>query len=630
MTEQDKIPVDNQTIDPLENGRSSTNEINPKETNIQIEDPDCFDAETGKFTVTDGTVYLSKLTRDGYSQPFKVFADIEILGKARDEEESNWGRVVRFKNRNNCIKKLLLADKDLTGKGDPIRETLSDNGFPLFSRRGITNILCDFIYYRPLLNAPTHLITHKTGWIGNAYVLPDGEQIGQYKEPIFYQPEGFKSANFETKGNLENWIKDVASYAQYSPSLMLALCAGFGASLMPKLAENHETGGFHFYGVSSSGKTLITATGASIYGKPTDQGGRLIPWSATANSLEYWAEAHNHSLFTLDELKQAKPQELASTLYSLGNATGKARLGVKDSDLKMRRMLSWKLLWLSTGELTTTQYIEQVNSRADAGTEIRSIPIEIDMGVTMQDGRSMGMFEKLPNGDTGEALSLAFKTIYEGLTNNYGVAGRAWIKFLVDNPSKIQEAETKWTAEFERLTPTLGSQQQRQARRFRLCAIAGELATEAGLTGWNPGDATNTMIRMMLRSFEGNQTETKEKRRLIKSFIKLVQNLSDFPTFQDVRDGKAKSKILGYRNFEIEESNNEKRIYLLDETYEKAIGNFQPDKASKILADEGIQIRERIKNGHFRNKAKVFKNAENKMTRYYTLKYEELLKHDDE
>lgn len=615
-----------QFIDPYEDGKSSTVNEAGNEADETL-DPNCFETAIGKFFVLDGIVYLSRRAKDGFTEPFKVFSDIEILGRARDEEDNNWGLLVRFKNRKNRIKVLFLQEKDLTGKGDPIREILAENGLSLFSLSGITKALCEFIYFRPLVNPPTYLITHKTGWIGNCYVMPNDEQIGQYKEPIFYQPEAFKSANFETKGSLETWIKNVAGYAQYSPPLMLAICASFGASLMFKLTENHESGGFHFYGVSSSGKTLIAKAGASIYGKPSDRGGRILPWSATANSLEYWAEAHNDSLFTLDELKQADPKTLADCLYRLGNSIGKPRLTIKNSELGQRRILTWRLLWISTGELTTTQYIETANARADAGTEIRSIPIEIDMGKEMRDGRAMELFENLPTGDDAQELSLAFQTITEGVENNYGIVGRAWIKYLIEHPDRIKEAETTWKAEFKRLTPTLGSQQERQARRFRLCAIAGELATEAGLTGWRRGEATNTMIRMMLRAFGDNQTETKEKRRLIKNLLRLIQNLSDFPTFQDAIDGKAKSKILGFRNFEVEETSKDKRIFLLDETFDKARENFQPQKASRILAGMGILVTQN-ENGKTRYKVKVRNNSS--QSRYYTLNYEELLKHDND
>lgn len=624
---------------------------------------DKFRTGAGEFEVIDGTVYLARWFKDGLLRPAPVFSEIEILGRAREENETNWGRIVRFKNTNGQTRELFLQDKDLTGKGDPVRERLSEEGLKLYTRSGAANALCDFIYHRPEANsAPLYLVTHKTGWHNRAFVLPEGEIIGEPEEPIFYQPESFKSANFETKGTLEDWIGAVAHTAEYAPPLMLALCAGFAAPLMHLLSESHETGGFHFYGSSGMGKTLITKAAASIYGRPSDAGGRIIQWSATANSLEYWAEAHNDTLLCLDEISQADPKTLASCLYSLGNAGGKPRLFLRNSDLGLRRILSWRLLWISTGEVTTTQYISANHGTANAGTEIRSIPIELDMGKTLVTGAAMGAFESLPEEaeENAAAFASVCRKLAEGTDANYGVAGRCWIEFLVKNPQRIKEAEEKWGVEFEnelkRQAPDgLGTQQYRQARRFKLCAIAGELAGEAGLTEWTAGEATKNAVRLMLRSFGDNRTETKERKALIHSFLKLAQNLSGFARFGDTN----RAKVLGYRNFDIASSDfpevptdsetkngqqkqtedihtpegvqktEERRLYLLDETFENTIGNFTPIRAAKFLNELGVLIAEyeKSKDGRmkFRAKAQVRTGKNSPKMRLYTLKYDALL-----
>jgi uncharacterized protein (DUF927 family) len=50
---------------------------------------------------------------------------------------------------------------------------------------------------------------------------------------------------------------------------------------------------------------------------------------------------------------------------------------------------------------------------------------------------------------------------------------------------------------------------QRVARRFALVAVAGELATEAGLTGWAQGEATTAAahcLRDWIEAFGGIYT----------------------------------------------------------------------------------------------------------------------------
>lgn len=623
-----------------------------------IDTSEDFRASVGKFQVRDGTVYLTRVVKEEeITSP--VFSEIEILGKAREEGDENWGRIVRFKNKSNRMREIFLADKDLTGKGEPVRETLSEAGLNLYTRSGIANALCDFIYYRPIEDdLPTYLVTPKTGWVNGAFVLPKGEIIGEPSEPIFYQSERGKDANFETNGNLEDWINTVAKTALYAPPLMLVLCAGFAAPLMRLLTETHECGGFHFYGSSGMGKTLVAKAAAGVYGKPSGERGRVIQWTATANSLEFWAEAHSDSLLCLDEINQADPKELAKCIYSLGNGSGKARgYANKNGEIGNRRIMTWRLLWVSTGEKTIAKHLKETGRGTDTGVDTRAVPIELDMGKTLETGQAMGIFEVLPE---GKEFAEVCRLLADGADANYGIAGRRWIEFLIQNPQKVKDAEQTWSREFkkevDRLTVTgLGAQQGRLARRFKLCAIAGELATEAGLTGWQPGLATKNAVRLMLRSFGDNLTETKEKKRLIRSFLKMAQNLTEFVRFGDT----SRVKVSGYRNFDIhseayfepssdetpedeekaedirlpeeEVKTQERRLYLKDDTFEDYIGNYTPVQAAKILYDLNVLVGRYEDGGKkFRKKIDVRTGKNGVKMHLYTLRYDNLLALDDD
>jgi putative DNA primase/helicase len=109
-------------------------------------------------------------------------------------------------------------------------------------------------------------------------------------------------------------------------------------------------------------------------------------------------------------------------------------------------------------------------------------------------GAHLGVFEALHEfespGDLAQHLARAAES-------TFGTAGRAWLEYLVGN---FDEASRELREGIDAITlqivPEAASGQvQRVGRRFALIGAAGELATAAGLTGWQPGEATHAVRR---------------------------------------------------------------------------------------------------------------------------------------
>jgi putative DNA primase/helicase len=103
-------------------------------------------------------------------------------------------------------------------------------------------------------------------------------------------------------------------------------------------------------------------------------------------------------------------------------------------------------------------------------------------------GRGMGAFEDL-HGLEG-AANFA-QTISARASSMYGVAGRAWLEWLTSDAQTLKARVREASARIaERLVPEAsGGQVERVGARFAVVAAAGELATEAGITGWTKGEA---------------------------------------------------------------------------------------------------------------------------------------------
>jgi putative DNA primase/helicase len=113
-----------------------------------------------------------------------------------------------------------------------------------------------------------------------------------------------------------------------------------------------ESGGFHFRGDSSSGKTTALKVAASVYGGAS----YLQRWRTTDNALEAIAAQHCDGLLILDELAQVDPKTAGECAYMLANEQSKARATRTGTP---RARLSWRLLFLSAGELGLADHMAE-------------------------------------------------------------------------------------------------------------------------------------------------------------------------------------------------------------------------------------------------------------------------------
>jgi len=239
-----------------------------------------------------------------------------------------------------------------------------------------------------------------------------------------------------------------------------------------------DSGGFHFRGVSSCGKSTALMVAASVWGNPKSYC-RL--WRSTANGLEGLAALHNDGLLILDELSQMDPKEAGEAAYLLANGQGKTRASRHGTAKTSAR---WSLFFLSAGEESLMSLMARAGQGTNAGQEIRLADIEADAGV------GMGIFENIHNQLSPASMALSLKQY----TSQYnGAIGVDWLKQVVANQPSITRDIGGGIQNFvdKVVWPEASGQIIRVARRFALVAVAGELASQYGLTGWKEGEALN-------------------------------------------------------------------------------------------------------------------------------------------
>jgi len=282
----------------------------------------------------------------------------------------------------------------LAGDGSEYRRILLSRGMRLSNSIKARQLLSLFIQQMGELATQKAISVNCIGWHHHAYVDPrltfypsehsnNPRMVLQTMHPI----EGFIQ-----QGSSDSWRQNVGRYCLDNPLLIVGVCAALmfrtnGMSRAHECARAtaapllHLCGvdgfGLHLYGASSTGKTAALYPALSVWGEPNQL---RHSWRATANGLEGTALAHNDALLALDEMGEVDPKEAGDVAYMLANGQGKTRAGKYG---EMRLPARWRLVFLSTGEVTLESHLASIGKRVKAGQQVRVIDLSADAGAKM-------------------------------------------------------------------------------------------------------------------------------------------------------------------------------------------------------------------------------------------------------
>lgn len=359
----------------------------------------------GTFDVSHRGVFFIGKDKGGNDQaPVWICTYLDVAAKTRDSKSAEWGRLLRWHDDDGTLHQWAIPLHLLQSDGTEMRRELARMGLTISPSKAARDLLASYVQVWPVKSRAR--CVERLGWHGAIYVTPF-ESIGQDDEVVVFQNAHAIEPAFSSAGTVEEWRASVGRLAAGNSRLVFALSVAFAGPLANVAGE--ESGGFHFRGASSSGKTTALKVSASVWGNPTAYP-RL--WRATANGLEGLAALHNDGLLILDELSQIDPKEAGEAAYLLANGQGKARAS---RDGTARQSARWLLLFLSAGEESLTALMARAGRKSNAGQEIRLADIDADAGA------GMGAFEVLHNQPTAAALALAIK---EAAMRNHGTVGR--------------------------------------------------------------------------------------------------------------------------------------------------------------------------------------------------------------
>lgn len=423
------------------------------------------------FTVSDAGVFHSGVDKDGQPKaPQWVCSRLDVQALTRDQDGAGWGYLLAFADPLGKPKQWAMPARMLSGDGGEYRAALLNMGLRIAPSPAARNLLTQYIQTRQPGEFAS--CTDRIGWHGRAFVLPH-ETIGDDAERIVFQSESQMENTFRVKHDAAVWRDRIGVLCVGNSRQVFAVACAFAGPLLRPAGM--ESGGFHIRGGSSSGKTTALRLAASVYGGPS----YMQRWRTTDNALEAIAAQHCDSLLILDELSQVDGKVAGECAYMLANEQSKARATRNGAP---RARLSWRLLFLSSGELGLADHMAEGMKRTRTGQEVRMADIPADAGV------GLGAFENLHGFADGAAFS-------SHLTREaqvcHGGPGRAFIEWACANAEGLgKRLRTAVQALTREWVPQCASGQvERVGARFALVGVAGELATEVGLTGWPVGES---------------------------------------------------------------------------------------------------------------------------------------------
>ena len=340
----------------------------------------------------------------------------------------------------------------------------------------------------------TLLCVERVGWHGQTYVLPDKIIAPAGTEETVYQRSHDSDHHWNVRGTVDEWRQTLGRKCRGNSRLVFAACCGFAGPLLKLVGS--ESGGFHLYGPTSTGKTTALIVGGSVCGGG-GQAGFVQTWRTTVNGLEAVAATHNDASLFLDELSQVDAHSAGETAYLLGNGMGKTRM---NRNIGMRKKLTWKLFFMSAGEMTLTEHAASVGRHTRGGADVRLLNIYADAS------RGWGLFEDLHGAAGPDAFCRDLK---DAALSHYGAPFRAFVTQVTKHPHRIKDFVQKFRSDFTKCMVPKDSTGEvlRAAERFALLGAAGELATKWGLTGWKKGEAKHAARRLFRQWLENRGTK---------------------------------------------------------------------------------------------------------------------------
>lgn len=548
--------------------------VDSEPSSAHLPEPISFSTSGGKFVVSArGVEFVGNPDEEGnYPDPKWICSSIAVTARTRNSESNDWGYLLEWKDGDGVSHTWSMPASMLQGDGAEVRRILAGMGVAISPKKANRDLMTIFFQDFPVERRAR--CVDQLGWLGDVYIT-NGKTIGNSTEVVVFQNEHAIHPAVSCKGSVSDWINSVAKLSAGNSRLVFSISTALAGPLLNLIGG--DSGGFHFRGASSTGKTTTLKVGASVWGQPNKYT-RL--WRSTANGLEASAALHNDCTLVLDELSQMDPKEAGEAAYLLANGRGKARAQQNGTAAKSA---TWCLLILSAGEESLATLMSRANQKTNTGQEIRLADIPADAGA------GLGCFENIHGFSSPASFALALK---DASMSAYGSIGCEFLEHVVKERLKLPSVLGHTVKEFvdRVIDKTASGQVIRVAYRFAIVAMAGELATRYGLTGWETGESISAAKKCFEAWHEGFGGNENQEERKVLSQVRAFFEAHGDSRFTDENSDKDRivANRVGYKRID---ENNELEYLVLRESFKNELCKSLDSKfATKVLVKHGWLI----------------------------------------
>ncbi len=435
------------------------------------------------YIYKDGSIWLLKEPKDDGGEPDKKwvcdwFAVVGTTCVSSSENDPDAGVLLSIKGPDGRTREVDLPQECLHSP-PKLAQVISKQGIDYASPEMLARLLRQ--WKRPMVVETVR----KVGWSDSkraAFLLPSGDVVGKKGAT---RPHRALRNSLEIRdgasGTLGDWRANIAALCSGNPVAVFGVSFAFAGPLLQVM--DLDGGGIHFSRQTTGGKTTVARLMSSVWG-----GDRFMrKWRATDNALENMAAARNDCLLALDDMSQANRDIISNVIYMLADGSGKERMR---QDSSAQDTIEWRCAWVSTGEKPVGDYIKEGKRKAELtggqNTRLINIPIAED---------ERGAFPELNGFASPTDLGNEVK---RRVLHYHGTAGPEFVRYLLklDAQRKLENATSELRKRFmeamrKHLGVVISGEMERSMVLFVVGAIAGEMATRAGITGWKTGDAVN-------------------------------------------------------------------------------------------------------------------------------------------